>query len=506
MKLIKLLSLFLFVLIGFSCTKMDSDESHETVKINLLPTVGINQDSYTPLRSSNVVDTVYAVQIYEEGTPYYYGLFNDVKKMSIALTTNKKYTIKVASYQNGSGSGLKSLIQNGITSYYLPDSLALLNKFFQGDKLKGISSVKNVKLKDNKNSQYPQIDVLYQESDVTVTKGMSSVEIPLKRTGFGLGISVDGLTTGKIDVFFAGDTIHLTPTNNSYFSIRSFAGGENGLIDVAKEDSYFENSDIRVKWTGTNGSIVSASKTIKLKRNYQLPLSLNLNTSNQNLSIEGWYGIPANGLVAWYPFNGNGNDESGKGKNGTVNGAVLTTDRNGNVNSAYSFDGIDDFISTNLYGPEGTAERTISFWAKPLSTVTSEGYVIGYGSKLGGEAFSVNISYSGQYFRTDICGSCKIYTNKSVRDYWHFYTIVLPALTTPMVQDVIMYMDGVLLTSFTYKDQTLFRLNTVNTIPLNIGRSLNTGDLQNFKGSIDDIGVWNRALTKDEVLSLYNYR
>ena len=43
------------------------------------------------------------------------------------------------------------------------------------------------------------------------------------------------------------------------------------------------------------------------------------------------------GLVAYYPFNGNANDESGNGYNGTVYGATLTYDRFGNPNSAYSF-------------------------------------------------------------------------------------------------------------------------------------------------------------------------
>ena len=57
--------------------------------------------------------------------------------------------------------------------------------------------------------------------------------------------------------------------------------------------------------------------------------------------------VPTSGLVGWWPFNGNANDESGNGNNGTVNGATLTTDRLGNVNAAYSFDGIDDFISGN---------------------------------------------------------------------------------------------------------------------------------------------------------------
>ncbi len=47
------------------------------------------------------------------------------------------------------------------------------------------------------------------------------------------------------------------------------------------------------------------------------------------------------GLVACYPFNGNADDESGNGNHGTVYSAILTDDRFGNMNSAYSFNGND---------------------------------------------------------------------------------------------------------------------------------------------------------------------
>jgi hypothetical protein len=50
------------------------------------------------------------------------------------------------------------------------------------------------------------------------------------------------------------------------------------------------------------------------------------------------------GLIANFSFNGNANDETGGGHNGTVYGATLTTDRFGNANKAYSFDGTDDYI------------------------------------------------------------------------------------------------------------------------------------------------------------------
>ena len=71
--------------------------------------------------------------------------------------------------------------------------------------------------------------------------------------------------------------------------------------------------------------------------------------------------VPSNGLVGWWPFNGNANDESGNGNNGTVNGATLTADRFGISNMAYSFDGINDYISTIR---SGYTTFSISLWCK----------------------------------------------------------------------------------------------------------------------------------------------
>ncbi len=89
-------------------------------------------------------------------------------------------------------------------------------------------------------------------------------------------------------------------------------------------------------------------------------------TSNQNLcAIPS--GTLATGLVGYWPFCGNANDESGNGNNGTVNGATLSTDRFGNINSAYSFDGIDDkieIINSSILNFGVNPSFTISFWLK----------------------------------------------------------------------------------------------------------------------------------------------
>jgi hypothetical protein len=80
--------------------------------------------------------------------------------------------------------------------------------------------------------------------------------------------------------------------------------------------------------------------------------------------------VPTNGLVGWWPFNGNANDESGNNHSGTVSGATLTTDRFGNSNKAYSFNGVSDFISCNNYDYSINSSLSLSFWVK-ISNITS---------------------------------------------------------------------------------------------------------------------------------------
>jgi hypothetical protein len=74
-----------------------------------------------------------------------------------------------------------------------------------------------------------------------------------------------------------------------------------------------------------------------------------------------------NGLVAYYPFNGNANDATGNGNNGTVVGATLATDRFGNPNSAYSFDGASDYISFTTLPTTQTDGVTLTAWVSPAS-------------------------------------------------------------------------------------------------------------------------------------------
>ena len=71
-------------------------------------------------------------------------------------------------------------------------------------------------------------------------------------------------------------------------------------------------------------------------------------------------------LISYYPFNGNANDETGKGHTGTVTGAQLTIDRFGKANSAYSFDGSGDIIEiSDAPDLHITSKITLCSWVKP---------------------------------------------------------------------------------------------------------------------------------------------
>lgn len=118
--------------------------------------------------------------------------------------------------------------------------------------------------------------------------------------------------------------------------------------------------------------------------------------------------LPQSGnLMAHYPFSGNVNDNSGNSYDGTISGdPSLTTDRFGNANSAYSFDGDGDYIDFGTAmlplnnGGNTNDSFTISVWAKSSSTATMDLFAYGGMISCGGGLYGAivrlgnNISYN----------------------------------------------------------------------------------------------------------------
>jgi hypothetical protein len=216
--------------------------------------------------------------------------------------------------------------------------------------------------------------------------------------------------------------------------------------------------------------------------------------------------VPSNGLVGWWPFNGNANDESGNGNNGTVNGATLTTDRFGNANQAYGFDG-NDWISINDIGISGTISRSISFWAKTQS-VSPMGLVSFGGNGIfpnNGNRFACDFNYVVQGVTIDGADCAITYSsvNPISNNIWNFYVFAMNQGS--FLSQVKVYQNGILLTNVIHNYLPATNLNTQASTQLQFGR-INYPPLNfNFyNGSLDDIGIWNRALTECEIQDLYH--
>ena len=210
--------------------------------------------------------------------------------------------------------------------------------------------------------------------------------------------------------------------------------------------------------------------------------------------------IPAAGLTGWWPFNGNANDESGNGRNGVIAGAIATADRFDITQAAYSFNGTSDqiavahvpafnFASSNIF--------SVSYWFKAQS--------------LSGSFPSVILEKQSGLGNNQIGWNSLIEPNFKVNFYVHNGVGGLTACDYGSVQTnqwyhvVQVWNNG---TASIYLNGTLAGTNSFSDVVGDNSESLLMGmndfGAPGFNGLIDDVAIWNRALTTDEVLKVYN--
>ena len=209
------------------------------------------------------------------------------------------------------------------------------------------------------------------------------------------------------------------------------------------------------------------------------------------------------GLTGYWSFDGNANDMVGT-NNGTVYGNVtLTTDRKGNSNRAYQFNGgSGDYIKCSSPGITGTAARTFSFWAKADALSASEQAILSYGGPTTDYGGRFEISLVNGELICDISWSNLGKKSTAITPaVWNFYTVVFiggegQTLTT----GVRYYVNGTLITDvgkITRNDV----INTRSDNPIFFGSLYGTG--RPFNGVIDEVRMYDRALTGSEVKGLY---
>jgi hypothetical protein len=200
------------------------------------------------------------------------------------------------------------------------------------------------------------------------------------------------------------------------------------------------------------------------------------------------------GLLAYYPFNANANDESGNGNNGSVNGATLVTDRFNKINSAYTFDGIDDWIAINGSSSFNSQNISLSIWidnSVPFS-VNNQFLVCG-SSTIAPWAFGFDVAGNLGVYKNQGCGQFvnNSFSKRSEQSKWNNYVIIFSGT------QCILYVNGMLIE--TIQSSSINGACTTNA--LNIGRDVYLQS-EYFKGSLDDVRIYNRGLTQTEITYL----
>lgn len=202
-----------------------------------------------------------------------------------------------------------------------------------------------------------------------------------------------------------------------------------------------------------------------------------------------------NGLISYYPLNNDGSDQGPNNINGIIEGTESAYDRKGNANGAIYFDGIGDFIKVgNIF--KARDMQTIAFWVKfkDLKEGMPSMELISKSSQRQGMEVVLHENKL-QFFLMgeERSNSVGIPISELNTEDWYFVTAIYDTQTATMK----LFLNGELKqaswapTSVTEVDNLIFGNWNYEKAP------------RFFKGSLDDIKIYNRSLTEEEVKELF---
>ncbi len=278
----------------------------------------------------------------------------------------------------------------------------------------------------------------------------------------------------------------------------------NGETTIIISVSDLDGDSLNYTWSAGYGSITGSGKEIlwtapNNEGNYYILCEVddqNGGIIKDSISVEvrDFSKHVVGNLIAYYPFNGNANDETGNNNNGTVYGARLTSDRFGNINSAYSFNGVNDYILVGNNDMLNFTEAiSLNFWMKVGQFYQREAYPISHGNWE--KRWKVSITQNR--LRWTINTSTGIYDldSESLLKKDSLYNITL----TYSGSDVEIYLNGKLDAFGTWNG-----LINKTQLGLTIGQALPNNSSYNFNGILDDIRIFNYALSLSEVKGLFS--
>lgn len=209
--------------------------------------------------------------------------------------------------------------------------------------------------------------------------------------------------------------------------------------------------------------------------------------------------IPNEGLVGWWPFNGNTDDESLNGNSGINHGCKLTSDRFETKNSAYYFDGIYNYIEVEIQNNSLQLKNnfTISLWVNLKFNPNNNQILISKGD-LSSSEYALGYSKEGFLFINDhhIHSAGLVNFNNYLNHWSNIVYVFKNGL-------VLMYVNGKVVANYPNFEPIL-----PSSLSLIFGALFNIGTNTPVKGSyvtgeLDDIAIWNIDLNEAQINQIY---
>ncbi len=293
------------------------------------------------------------------------------------------------------------------------------------------------------------------------------------------------ITAADMDTM--ADTLQITDSTVEG-KIQAIPAGNNRLFEVFIYDSLDT-----LQYYGSNEADLPGGSIVNI------PVTIYRIGADAEIDIE-IIESPDSGMVAFYPFSGDA-DDSINNNHGTVYGATPTQDRFGNDSAAYEFDGNNDYIliqSSEENNLSNTA-FTVSVWVQ-FYNIDKENMIMYNGDTLG--STNPGSQFWSIYAMPDsTISSCfdddTVLTRKEpgVRRYktGHWYLLTFIRDTSENL--LKLYCNTEL--DYTLSDETGPDIDS--NFPINIGRFLSSGNPRFFRGKIDDIRIYKRALSETEI-------
>jgi len=303
-----------------------------------------------------------------------------------------------------------------------------------------------------------------------------NTQVQLKWNGTALATpSQGGIGSGT---WHSAEIIHQSTNSKIYYD---------GTLDVNYDDSTRTKSGGLFGIAGRTGGLYNEHRINDLVvRAYASP-----EPDWGSLGSEETRLVVQKGPVGWWKMDGNAKDSTNYGNDGTVIGATLTTDRKGQMNKAYGFDGVSDYI--NLFSDGSKlgliSNATFEFWLK-LNSQPAAGRIFGYAStwaQTGQWLFyqdSANIAFAVYQSGNQSTS----YKAMDLTDGWHNFAGVWTGGVTTLYVDGVAQAPG--------QNIGVGNLNNADSIRI-------SNNSLAMNGSIDDVRIYNRALSQAEITSIY---